>query len=207
MLTPQKRALSSESMPPAKKATDANGNIRIPNLNLAEPDNKSATTLGNVDQEVKDLINGTATRLRPDIVGQLTTKTSLKTKQSEFTAKLMGLQLPDTNHLNRGWNEHPAVRMGREEVNTRFAEMAFGADSEKRMGIPQPTQALKSLAPTAAETLQGTDMNRLPHPMRPDLPQGAKIESIDIKSKLPKQVEDEIPALLWGMVRNKIFSK
>ena len=192
-------------MPPAKKAADANGNVLIPNRNLTEAEAKSAPTLGNVDQEVKDLINGAAFRLRSDTVGQIATKTTLKAKQSEFTAKLMGLQLPETNHLNKGWTEHPAVRMGREEVNTRFSEMAFGPESEKRMGIPTPSQAMKTLAPTAADTLQGTEMHRLPHAMRQDLPQGAMIESIENKSKLPKQVEDEIPGLLWGMVRNKVF--
>ena len=199
-LSPQKRTSGSDTMPPAKKAPDANGNVRIPNRNLTEQEQKSGTTLGNIDQEVKDLLNSTAMRLKPDMTAQLASKATSKSKQSEFTAKLMGLQLPEAQ-LNRGWTEHPVIQLGREEVNNRFSEMPFNNESEKRMGIPQPTQALKSLAPTAAETLLGADMHRLPHALRQDLPQGAKIESLENKSKLPKQVEDEIPGLLWAMVR------
>ena len=185
---------------PSKKGTDSNGNLAIPNLNLADED-KPNTVMGNMDQEVRDLLNGPAKRLRADTVGQLTTKATSKSKQTEFAAKVMGLTLPDTTHLNRGWLEHPVVKLAREEVNTRFADMPYGQESEKRMGIPPPTVISKSITPTAAETLQGTDMHRLPHSMRNELPQGAKIESLENKSKLPKQVEEETNGILWGMVR------
>ena len=199
-LSPQKRQSTSSSLPPSKKAADANGNLLIPNKNLTTEE-KSGSVMGNIDQEVKDLLNGVAVKLQPNAVGQLATKPSNKTKQSEFAAKVMGLDLPDTNHLNKGWQEHPVIRMGRDEVNMRFQDMPHGPESEKRMGIPPPTLSAKTLAPTAAENLLGTEMHRLPHGMRADIPQGAKIESIENKSKLPKQVEDEAAGLLWGMVR------
>ena len=202
-LSPQKRSMpSSLQMPPSKKAPDNNGNVQIPNKNLANDAEKPGHVLGNMEQEVKDLLNGTVRNLKPSAVGQLTTKATTKSKQSEFTARVVGLSLPDTTHLNRGWTEHPVIAMGREEVNARFQDMPFGQESEKRMGIPPPAQVSKALTPTAACTLQGTEMHRLPHNMRGDLPQGAKIESIENKSKLPKQVEDETAGLTWGMVRN-----
>ena len=203
------RQQPTQAGPSAKKGTDTNGNLAIPNLNLADED-KPSTIMGNMDQEVRDLLNGPAKRLRADTVGQLTTKATNKSKQTEFAAKVMGLTLPDTTHLNRGWLEHPVVKLARDEVNMRFADMPQGQESEKRMGIPLPTVISKSITPTAADTLQGTDMHRLPHSMRTELPQGAKIESLENKSKLPKQVEEEASGILWGMVRtnwqiNQIF--
>ena len=79
--------------------------------------------------------------------------------------------------------------------------MPFGQESEKRMGTPTPAQASKCQTTSAADTLSGQEMWRLPHSLRQEIPAGAKIETLELKSKLPKQVEDEATGLLWNSVR------
>ena len=86
-------------------------------------------------------------------------------------------------------------------MNNRFSDMPFGQESEKRMGIPTPAQASKCQTTSAADTLSGQEMWRLPHSLRQEIPAGAKIETLELKSKLPKQVEDEATGLLWNSVR------
>ena len=80
--------------------------------------------------------------------------------------------------------------------------MPYGLDSEKRLGCPPPSVAAKIQTTAAAETLSGADMSRLPHALRTEIPKGAKIETVEMKSKLPRAVEEESTALLWNSVRN-----
>ena len=98
----------------------------------------------------------------------------------------MGLNIPEVNTQLKAWNEHPIIKMSREEVNSRFSDMPFGPESEKRLGCPPPAQAAKIQTMSAADTLTGSDMARLPHALRTEIPPGAKIETVDLKSRLPR---------------------
>ena len=191
-----------EDLPPVlspQKKTDVNSNLQIKDKN--NTDTEKSTLLQGADLEVRELMNGSAAKLTPSAVGKVIVKPTNKTKATEFTAKLMGVPVPDNSHLTRGWKEHPVVKMGREEVNNRFSEMPHGPESEKRLGIPQPPSAMKSQTVSAEETLTGAEMNKLPQALRTEIPQGAKIETLELKAKLPKAVEDESAGILWNAVR------
>ena len=47
-------------------------------------------------------------------------------------------------------------------------------------------------------------MSKLPHALRSEIPAGAKIETVELKSKLPRAVEEETSVILWNAVR-KVF--
>ena len=187
---------------------DANGNTSAKNNNATESDPPRAPSM---DMEIKELLNGVAARLMPDAVGQVAVRSTTKSKSMEFNAKLMGLSMPDLSSQNKAWKEHPIIKLGREEVNSKFSEMVFGPESEKRMGCPPPAQPAKMQTVAAADTLSGSEMTKLPHVLRTEIPAGAKIETVEIKSKLPRVVEEESTAILWNSVRkfpaNKIFNQ
>ena len=187
---------------PQKKAPDMNGNTSMRNNNSQEVEQMRAPSM---DSEIKDLLSGVATRLMPDAVGHVAVKSTSKSKAMEFQAKLMGLPMPDMTSQHKAWKEHPLIQLGREEVNTKFSEMPFGPDSEKRLGCPPPSQAAKVQTTAAAETLCGADMTKLPHSLRAEIPAGAKIETVELKSKLPRVVEEETNQMLWNVVRKFII--
>ena len=178
-------------------------NVHIRNKNL-DPDESKPSTVG-TDAELKELLNEVAPKFTPAAVSILPTKATVKTKSLEFSARVMGIPPPDNSSQVKGWTEHPIIRLGREEVNARFADMPQNQDSEKRLGCPLPAQPNKLLTTVAAETLAGTEMHKLPHSLRSEIPMGAKIETVDPKAKLPKQVEDEAPGVLWNAVRNNFY--
>ena len=183
---------------PQKPVKDVNGNLLKDN----EQNEQDPHRAPNMDSEIKELLNGVARRLMPDAVGQIPSKPTSRSKAMEFSAKLMGLPAPEqTSHI-KAWTEHPILQLSREEVNSRFSEMPYGLDSEKRLGCPPPSVAAKIQTTAAAETLSGADMSRLPHALRTEIPKGAKIETVEMKSKLPRAVEEESTALLWNSVRN-----
>ena len=106
---------------PQGKVPDKNGNLPLKNNNMQDPDlNKTPS----MDAEIKVLLDGTALELMPEAVGQVSLKSTSRSKAAEFSARLMGLPLPET--VNRAWTEHPIIKMGREEVNSRFSDMPFG---------------------------------------------------------------------------------
>ena len=183
---------------PQKKTPDLNGNLLMRNMNTQDPELARTPSM---DTEIKALMEGTAMDLMPEAVGQVAVKTSSRAKAMEFSARLMGVALPETN-VNRAWKEHPIIRMSRQEVNDRFADMPFGAESEKRMGCPPPAQAAKIQTTAASDTLTGTEMSKLPHSLRNEIPAGAKIETVEVKSKIPRVVEEEMSTLMWNSVRN-----
>lgn len=187
---------------PQKKASDVNGNLPLRNNNIMESELNRTPSM---DAEIKGLLDGTAMELMPEAVGQLAPKSTGRSKAMEFTARLMGLPPPDSTQ-NRAWTEHPVIKMSREEVNNRFIDMPFGPESEKRMGCPPPAQAAKIQTTAAADTLQGTEMSKLPHALRSEIPSGAKIETVELKSKLPRAVEEETSTLLWNSVRNDLIN-
>ena len=184
---------------PQGKIPDKNGNLPLKNNNMQDPD---LTKTPSMDAEIKVLLDGTALELMPEAVGQVSLKSTSRSKAAEFSARLMGLPLPET--VNRAWTEHPIIKMGREEVNNRFSDMPFGAESEKRLGCPPPAQAAKVQTTAASETLCGVEMSKLPHALRSEIPAGAKIETVELKSKLPRAVEEETSVILWNAVR-KVF--
>ena len=183
---------------PQKKTPDINGNM-LRDMNPQEQDPLRAP---NMDSEIKELLNGVARRLMPDAIGQVSSKPTPRSKSLEFSAKLMGLPAPDTSGHFKTWNEHPIIQMSREEVNNRFADMPFGPESEKRLGIPTPAQAAKVQTTAAAPTLSGAEMTKLPHQLRTEIPNGAKIETVELKSKIPRAVEEESSTMMWNSVRN-----
>ena len=124
----------------------------------------------------------------------------LQHKSAEFNAKLMGVQIPELSDLTKGWNEHEIIAMAREEVNRSFKEVPITSDAEKRLWIPSPPLTLKCQVVSPAPTLTGNAMNRLPHSMRENLPQGTKIEVLEIKESLPKAVKDDLHNILWNAV-------
>ena len=186
---------------PQKKIPDQNGNLPLRNNNTLEAE--AGRTPG-MDAEIKGLLEGTALELMPEAVGQVAAKSTNRSKAIEFSARLMGLTPPDVAH-NKAWNEHPIIKMSRDEVNSRFVEMPFGAESEKRLGCPPPAQATKVQMTSAADTLSGSEMSKLPHALRGEIPAGAKIETVEVKSKLPRVVEEETSGMLWTSVRNVVF--
>ena len=192
--------ISDDEEPPVlspQKVPDVNGNLLMRNNNVQDPELIKTPSM---DTEIKALLEGTAMELMPEAVGQVAQKSSSKTKAMEFSARLMGVAIPETN-ANKAWKEHPIIKMSREEVNSRFADMQFGAEAEKRLGCPPPAQAAKIQTMAASETLSGTEMSRLPHSLRTEIPAGAKIETVEVKSKLPRVVEEEMSTLLWNSVR------
>ena len=183
---------------PQKPTKDLNGNL------LKDDDQPEQDPLKahNMDSEIKNLLNGVAKRLMPEAVGLVPTKSSSRSKAMEFSAKLMGLPIPEVANQVKAWTEHPILKLSREEVNSRFSEMPYGLDSEKRLGCPPPSLAAKVQTIAATDTLSGADMGKLPHGLRTEIPKGAKIETVELKSKLPRAVEEESSALLWNSVRN-----
>ena len=186
---------------PQGKIPDQNGNLPLRNNNIQDPDLAKTPSM---DAEIKVLLDGTALELMPEAIGQITMKSTSRSKAAEFSAKLMGLPLPET--VNRAWTEHPIIKMGRDEVNGKFMDMPFGAESEKRLGCPPPAIAAKVQTTSASDTLCGTEMSKLPHALRSEIPAGAKIETVELKSKLPRVVEEETSALLWNSVRKNFYS-
>ena len=177
-------------------------NLQIRNRNSQDPDEQKATPMG-AEAEAKHLLNEVAPMLTPAAVGLIAAKPTVRSKTLEFSAKVMGIPPPDNSSQTNGWMEHPIVKLARDEVNTRFSDMPMGPETEKRLGCPTPAQAPKALTTVATDVLTGTEMHKLPHALRSEIPSGSKIETVDPKSKIPKQVEDETPAVLWNAIRNK----
>jgi len=207
----------------------------------SQPDRIAAAS--GSDAEVKELLNGVATRLHPSAVGTMSAKQTLRVsnsaidklnsityikgckrvssrhstnnkhcvyslqhKSAEFNAKLMGVQIPELSDLTKGWKEHDIIAMARDEVNGAFSEVPITSDAEKRFWIPSPPTTLKCQAVSPAPTLTGIAMNRLPHSMRENLPQGTKIEVLEIKESLPKAVKDDLHNILWNAVSTQCTS-
>ena len=194
--------ISDDEDPPVlspQKLPDLNGNSQLKNNNHQEAEGPKTHSM---DAEIKGLLEGSAMELMPESVGYIPTKATNRTKAIEFSARLMGLAPPEAPNQVKAWKEHPIIRMSREEVNNRFMDMPFGAESEKRLGCPPPAQAAKVQTTAASDTLSGTDMSKLPHSLRSEIPAGAKIETVELKSKLPRAVEDETSGILWNSVRN-----
>ena len=124
----------------------------------------------------------------------------LQHKSAEFNARLMGVEIPEVSDLTKGWNEHGIIAIARDEVNRAFNEVPLTSDAEKRLYIPNPPTTLKCQTVSPAPSLTGIAMNRLPHGMRDNLPQGTKIEVLEIKESLPKAVQDDLHTILWNAV-------
>lgn len=97
--------ISDDEGPPKlspQKLPDFNGNLPI-RSNNQEADDSKIQAMTSMDSEMKEILNGVALKLNPEAVGQIASKPTTKTKAMEFSARIMGISIPDTAHLNRGW--------------------------------------------------------------------------------------------------------